>query len=71
MISTVYHLSDLHIPNTEEKRPYMEMLKQALAELLKETKKYNKDEFRIVITGDIFTIKLKQLMKPKKHFMKL
>ena len=68
MISTIFHIADLHIPNSEENRPYMEMLKQALAELLKETKKYDKDEFRIVIAGDIFHNKIKTTNEAKRMF---
>ena len=68
MIKTIFHLSDLHIPNEEKNRPYMEMLKQALAELLKETKKYNKDEYRIVLAGDIFHNKIKTTNEAKKIF---
>ena len=68
MVKYIFHIADLHIPNTEENRPYMEMLKQALAELLKETKKYNKDEFRIVIAGDIFHNKIKTTNEAKKMF---
>jgi len=68
MVSTIFHISDLHIPNNEEKRPYMEMIKQCLSELLKETKKYNKDEFRIVIAGDIFHNKIKTSNESKKMF---
>ena len=41
MIKKVFHLADLHIPNNSKERPYMDMIKQCLAELLKETKKYD------------------------------
>lgn len=68
MISTVYHFSDLHIPNSEDNRPYMHMIKQGLAELLKETKKCNKDEFRIVLAGDIFHNKIKTTNEAKRMF---
>src|SRR5574344_675815 len=68
MIKIIFHLSDIHIPNEEKNRPYMEMLKQALAELLKETKKYNKDEYRIVLAGDIFHNKIKTTNEAKKMF---
>ena len=68
MIKKVFHIADLHIPNNEEKRPYMEMIKKALAELLKETKKYDKDEIRIVIVGDIFHNKIKTSNEAKKMF---
>lgn len=68
MVKHIFHIADVHIPNSEEKRPYMDMIKQALAELLKETKKYNKDEIRIVIVGDIFHNKIKTSNEAKKMF---
>ena len=68
MVKKIFQISDLHIPNTEQERPYMDMIKQALAELLKETKKYNKDEIRIVLTGDIFHNKIKTTNEAKKMF---
>lgn len=68
MVKTIFHLSDIHIPNTEEKRPYMDMIKQALAEMFKEVKKYNKDEIRIVVAGDIFHNKIKTTNEAKKMF---
>lgn len=68
MIKKVFHIADLHIPNTEDNRPYMEMIKQALAELLKETKKCKKDEFRIVIVGDVFHNKIKTTNEAKRMF---
>lgn len=68
MIKKVFHIADLHIPNSEDNRPYMEMIKQALAELLRETRKYEKDEFRIVISGDIFHNKIKTTNEAKTIF---
>lgn len=68
MVKYIFHLADLHIPNSEENRPYMDMIKQCLAELLKETKKYNKDEIRIVLAGDIFHNKIKTTNEAKKMF---
>lgn len=59
MIKKVFHLADIHIPNSLDKRPYGEMLKQAIAEIYKEAKKYDKDEIRIVIVGDLFHQKIK------------
>jgi len=68
MITTIYHISDIHIPNDEKNRPYMDMIKQSLAELLKDTKSHNKDEIRIVIAGDIFHNKIKTTNESKKMF---
>ena len=39
----------------------MDMMMPCLAELLKETKKYDQDEFRIVVVGDIFHAKIKEI----------
>lgn len=68
MIKTIIHVADLHIPNSEDSRPYMEMMKIWLAEMLKEVKKYDKDEVRIVIAGDIFHNKIKTTNEAKKMF---
>lgn len=68
MIKTIFHLADLHIPNDVKNRPYMDMIKQCLAELLKESKKYNKDEIRIVVAGDIFHNKIKTTNEAKQMF---
>lgn len=59
MIKKIIHLADIHIPNLNDKRPYDKMLKQAVAEIYKEVKKYDKDEVRIVIAGDIYNQKVK------------
>lgn len=59
MINKIFCLADIHIPNSEDQRPYSEMLKQAIAEVYKETKKLNKDEYRIVVVGDIFHNKIR------------
>lgn len=68
MIKKVFHLADLHIPNDVKNRPYMDMIKQCLAELLKESKKYDKDEIRIVLAGDIFHNKIKASNEAKRMF---
>ena len=44
MIRNIIHIADLHIPNDEKNRPYSEMIKQGLAEVLKVVKKYKDDE---------------------------
>ena len=59
MIKKIIQIADIHIPNQTDKRPYDQMLKQAIAEIYKEVKKYNKDEVRIVIVGDIYHQKVK------------
>ena len=59
MIKKIFAIADIHIPNSEEKRPYSEMLKQAIAEIYKAAKDLQKDEFRIIIAGDIFHNKIR------------
>lgn len=59
MIKKVFHLADIHIPNSEDKLPFMKMLKRALSEIAKEASKYNREEIRIVVTGDIFCHKIR------------
>lgn len=66
MIKHVIQIADIHIPNNEKERPYMEMLKMALAELLRECKRFEKDEFRIVLCGDIFDKKIKVTNEARK-----
>lgn len=68
MISTVFHISDLHLPNNFEDRPYNEMIELFLAELYKKTSKLDKDEFRIVLAGDIFQQKIKASNESKEMF---
>lgn len=59
MIKKIFCVADIHIPNSEEQRPYSKMLKQAIAEIYREAKQLNNDEFRIVIAGDIFHNKIR------------
>ena len=44
------------------------MLKQAVAEIYKEIKKYDKEEVRIVISGDIYHQKIKTSKEAEKMF---
>lgn len=59
MIKKIFCIADVHIPNSEEHRPYSEMLKQAIAEVYKQTKTMDRDDFRIVVVGDIFHNKIR------------
>ena len=68
MIKHVIQISDLHIPNKYKDRPYMDMIKLGLAEILKVTKEWNKEEFRIVLTGDIFHNKITLTNEARKVF---
>ncbi|MDE5888504.1 MAG: metallophosphoesterase, partial [Bacilli bacterium] len=68
MIKKVFHISDIHIPNSEEIKPFSEMVTQFLAELYNEVKDLDKDEFRIVIAGDIFDQKIRTSNEAKEIF---
>ena len=65
MVKKIFHISDIHIPNSLTERPYDEMIKKFLAQLytdiqkIKETEKLQDDEIRIVVAGDIFHQKVK------------
>lgn len=60
MIKKVIHIADLHIPNDVIKRPFEDMMKQMVADILLEVKDCkSKDEARIVIVGDIFSQKIR------------
>lgn len=68
MIRYIYHLADLHIPNSVEQRPYMDMIKKCLAAILKDINKHDKDECRIAISGDIYHNKIKTTNEARQMF---
>jgi len=68
MIKKIIQVADIHIPNDEKLRPYTEMLKKAMALILKEVKKVDKDECRIVLVGDIFHKKIRTTNEAKSIF---
>ena len=43
MIKKVIHIADIHIPNSEEARPFSKMLERFLVELNEEVKNNNRD----------------------------
>lgn len=60
MIKKIFQIGDLHIPNVwDDKRPYDKMLVSALKALYDECQKYDEEEIRIVVCGDIFHSKNK------------
>lgn len=60
MVKKIIHISDVHIPNANDKRPYNEMLKSFLQQLYKnEIEGKDPETMRIVIVGDIFHNKVK------------
>ena len=68
MIHKIIHISDIHIPNSEEKRPYSEMLKNMLGAILDEIGETDPNEVRIVIVGDTFDQKIKATNEAKSMF---
>ena len=68
MVKKIYHVSDIHIPNSEQNRPYGEMIEKFLSELYSEIKDYEKDEIRIVLVGDIFEHKIRTSNEAKTLF---
>lgn len=60
MVKRIIHIADLHIPNDVNKRPYSDMVKQLIADILDEIKECeSRDEVRVVIVGDIFCQKIR------------
>lgn len=73
MIKKIFHISDIHIPNSEEDRPYTKMMESFLKDLIEQVLSCgcSKDEIRIVIVGDIFQQKIKASNEAKKIFHKM
>ena len=72
MVKKIIHLADLHIPNmSKNDRPFGDMLKQLAGEIANEVKDMKKDEFRIVIVGDLFEKKIKTDNESKELFHQL
>lgn len=70
MIKKIIHLADIHIRNDFFEKQ-KESMKLAIAEIYKEVKKYNKDEVRIVISGDIYHQKVKSSKEAEIIFHKM
>lgn len=68
MIKKVFQIADIHIPNSLDNRPYDKMLKKFLSALYSEVKKYDSEEIRIVLCGDIFHQKIKTTNEAKRMF---
>lgn len=68
MIEKIIHVADIHIPNSEEKRPYREMLKNMLGAILDEIGDIPSENVRIVIVGDVFDQKIKATNEAKSMF---
>lgn len=73
MIKKVFHISDIHIPNSDDKRPYGEMMDTFLKDFMNVVLNCGctKEEIRIVIVGDIFQQKIKASNEAKRVFHKM
>lgn len=68
MIHKIIHIADIHIPNSQEKKPYSEMLKRMLAAIVDEIGDTDPNEVRIVVVGDTFDQKIKATNEAKSMF---
>ena len=69
MVKKIIQIADLHIPNSNEKRPYDQMLESFLKQLyVNEIKDQNPEEIRIVVCGDTFKNKIKTTNEAKAMF---
>ena len=72
MIEKVIHIADVHIPNDMKERPYPEMIKVLMADVLKEVRKCESpDNVRVVLVGDIFHQKIRTTNEARKVFHEL
>lgn len=73
MVKKIFHISDIHIPNSEENRPYSEMVEVFLKDIVTQvvSSGCTKDEVRIVLVGDIFQQKIKASNEAKNTFHKM
>lgn len=73
MVKKIFHISDIHIPNSEDNRPYSEMVEVFLKDIVNQVIKCRctKDEVRIVIVGDVFQQKIKASNEAKNTFHKM
>lgn len=73
MIKKVFHIADVHIPNSDENRPYSEMVDVFLGDLVEQVINCGckQEEVRIVVVGDIFCHKIKASNEAKQVFHKM
>lgn len=73
MVKKIFHISDIHIPNSEDNRPYSEMIDVFLKDIVTQVISCgcSKDEIRIVVVGDIFQQKIKASNEAKRTFHKM
>lgn len=59
MIEKIIHMADVHIPNTEDEKPFSAMLDRAIEKIRESCIDIDPQNVRIVIAGDIFDFKNK------------
>ena len=59
MIEKIIHLADVHIPNTEDEKPFSSMLDKAIGKIRESGIGTDPQNVRIVVAGDIFDFKNK------------
>lgn len=70
-IKKIIHIADVHIPNIEDDKPYSKMIENLIVECYEISSKYEKDEIRIVLVGDIFDFKNKVSPEANTIYFKL
>ena len=68
MVKRIIQISDIHIPNDTKGKPYLDMLKKALAQIVKTNSDIDRKEMRIVVCGDVFHNKIKVSNEAKEIF---
>ena len=69
MVTKIIQVADIHIPNSNEKRPYDKMLESFIKQLYKnEIEGKDPNEIRIVLCGDTFRGKIKATNEAKAMF---
>lgn len=66
MVRKIIHIADLHIPDSEEGRPYGKMMNKLIESVINEVE--NPEETRIVVVGDIFCNKIRATNEAKDIF---
>ena len=71
MVKKIIHIADIHIPNEQKSKPFAKLLKQMVADIVKEIEGLDPSEVRIVIAGDIFHHKIKATNEAQSMFHEL
>lgn len=71
MVKKIIHIADIHIPNEQKHKPFEQLIKRLVADIVKEIQDDDKSEIRIVISGDIFHHKIKVTNEAQSMFHEL